>query len=701
MLGIGSGAVYSALALGLVLTYRGSGLINFAHGATAMYLAYAYVELRSEGDLVFPWLGVKSRFNLGDEMEFWPAMFVTILLSAFIGLIMHTLIFRPLRNAPPLAKTVASVGVLVALQGIVVIKFGTSSKTIPGVLPSEPVTFWDITIGKDRLYLAALAVGAAIALALLFRFTNFGLATRAAAENEKGAALLGYSPQGLAAVNWVLATVLAGIAGVLVGPITTLDPTTYTLLVIPALSAALVARFTSFTVACAVGLALGMLQSEILNLQSTYSWWPETGTRDALPFAVIVIALVLLGKRLPTRDTIREGRLPAALRTEHLGIVSVVSVAVGFVLLFTLSIAYRGPFIASMNAAVIALSIVVLTGFVGQISLAQMAYAGAAGFTLAKLATDADIPFPIAPILAAGVAAVLGLLVGLPSLRVRGINLAIVSLGLSVAVVEVWFKNPDWTGGFDGSSVPEPSIFGIDLGTGNDRSLGIVSLVALTLVALSVSALRRSATGRQMLAVRANERAAAAAGINPATTKLVAFAISGFIAGIGGCLLGYQQTELSFSTFGVLISVTFLALAYLGGIASVSGAMVAGSLASGGIVFFFAQEQFEWGKYQQVFSGIGVIVVAVLFNEGIAGIGPVMNRRVKALWDGGWPPSPPKFPPPFATKFVEDTKRRFQALPLRRAGNGTRVPDQDRTEETAVNEGSRKEMAGGRTTGDH
>lgn len=701
MLGIGSGAVYSALALGLVLTYRGSGLINFAHGATAMYLAFAYVELRGKGDLVFPWLGLPSRFSLGEDMTFWPAMIVTILLSAFIGLIMHTLIFRPLRNAPPLAKTVASVGVLVALQGLVVIKFGTSSKTIPGVLPGEPVTFWDITIGKDRLWLAALAVLTALALAALFRFTNFGLATRAAAENEKGAALLGYSAQRLAAINWVLATIVAGIAGVLVGPITTLDPTTYTLLVIPALSAALVARFTSFTVACGVGLALGMMQSEILNLQSTYDWWPQTGTRDALPFAVIVIALVLLGKRLPTRDTIREGRLPTAIKTERLALVTTVSVAVGFILLFTLSVGYRGPFIASMNAAVIALSIVVLTGFIGQISLAQMAYAGAAGFTLAKLATDADIPFPIAPILAAGVAALLGIVVGLPSLRVRGINLAIVSLGLSVAVVEVWFKNPDWTGGFDGSSVPEPSIFGIDLGTGNDRSLGIVSLVSLALIALSVSALRRSATGRQMLAVRANERAAAAAGINPATMKLVAFAISGFIAGIGGCLLGYQQTELSFSTFNVLISVSFLALAYLGGIASVSGAMVAGSLASGGIVFYLAQEQFEWGKYQQVFSGIGVIVVAVLFKEGIAGLAPRFNGWMKMLVDNGWPPKAPKSPPAVAVRPAEDAQRRWHSQPLRGGGNGTGVPRPDSTEESTMTDLTQKELAGGRTSGDH
>lgn len=628
MLGVGAGAVYAALSLGLVLTYRGSGLINFALGATAMYLAFAYTELRAEGDLVLPWIGLKSRFSFGEELGFWPAMLIILLLSAALGLALHTLIFRPLRNAPPLAKTVASIGVLIALQGIAVLKFGTESRTIPGVLPNDPVTFWGITLGRDRLYLAALVILAAIVLTVIFKFTTFGLATRAASENEKGAALLGYSPERLAAINWVLATMLAGLAGVLVGPITSLDPTTYTLLVVPALSAALVARFTSFGVATATALALGMIQSELLNLQSTYSWWP-TGTRDALPFVVIVIAMIFIGKRLPTRGSISEGRLPIALRGRHPGIAGLAAVAIGFVLLFVLDVSYRGPFIASLNAAVICLSIVVLTGFVGQISLAQMAYAGAAGFILSKFALDLGIPFPIAPILAAAFAALIGVLVGLPSLRVRGMNLAVVSLGLSVAVVEVWFKNPDWTGGYNGSPVPEPSIFGIDLGTGNDRTIGAMSLVALALLAFSATALRRSPTGRQMLAVRANERAAAAAGVNPATTKLVAFALSGFVAGIGGCLIGYQQTTLSFSTFDVLVSLTFLALVYLGGIASVTGAIIAGALASGGIVFYALDQMLELGKYQQLISGVGVILVVVLFSQGLAGVIPAIRDRIR------------------------------------------------------------------------
>ncbi len=585
----------------------------------AMYIAYVYDELRRRGDYVFPIPGLPARVHLYDEVTFPTAVLLSMLTAVVLGLAVYYLVFRPLRHAPALARVVASVGLLVTLQAVVVLRFGTDNRNIPAVLPAEPLDLFGVTVASDRLLLFAMVAAVAGVLFVVFRYTRFGLATRAAAENEKGATLLGLSPDRLAAVNWVLATVIAGATGILVGPITALDPVNYTLLVVPALGAALVGRFTSFGWTVAAALLTGVIQSEITTYQTEFSWLPRTGSREAVPFLVIVLALALLGKRLPTRGAVVERRQPSAFRPRHVPANALAWTSIALVCLLTFGSGYRSALIISFNAAIICLSIVVLTGFVGQISLAQMAFAGAAGFSLSQFSDKLGIPFPLAPLLATLVAALLGLLVGLPALRVRGVNLAVVTLGLGVAVVELWFKNPDYTGGFAGSPVPQASIFGYKIGAGSDLSFGFFSLAVLVVVGLAVVNLRRSPTGRRMLAVRANERAAAAAGIDPATTKLLAFTVSAFIAGLGGALLGYRQTQLSFESFGVFVSLTLLATTYLGGIANVSGAMVGGVLGTGGIAFYTMNELFGFGQYEGLIAGLGLILTAILNPEGISG----------------------------------------------------------------------------------
>jgi len=617
LLGSGSGAVYAALGLAVVLTYRGSGVINFAYGAIAMYPAYVYSQLRNYGELWLPFW--KSGIHLADTVPFVPALALSLLISALLGVPAHYLVFHPMRHAPVLAKVVASIGILVVLQAIVVLQFGTGSVTVAGVLPAKPITIFGVILPRDRLYLAGLVVLFAIVLWFIYRYTRFGLATRAAAENEKGTVLLGYSPDFLAVVNWVMACTLAGLFGILLGPITALNPSTYTLLIVPALAAALVGRFTSFGITTGAALGLGMLQTEILHLQAVWSWVPSVGTRDAAPFVIIIITMFLIGGRLPGRGALVEGRLPTALRSKHPFYLGVPTFVVGVVLALMLKGAYLGAFITSLIGAVVCLSLVVLTGYVGQLSLAQMTFAGIAGFGVSRFAHNMHIPFPISPILAILVSVVAGLLAGLPALRIRGVSLAVVTIGLAVAVSEFVFKNPKYTGGFNGATVPSPHIFGYDIGSGGDHSFALFALIILTLACAMVCNLRRSGTGLRMLAVRANERAAAAAGVGVASTKLISFGISAGLAGLSGVLLGYAQTTLSFESFDVLVSLSFFAIAYLGGIASVAGAIVGGMLTSSGLVFYFLNDKIEFNKYVLLVSGLGLVLTAVLNPEGIAG----------------------------------------------------------------------------------
>jgi branched-subunit amino acid ABC-type transport system permease component len=160
-------------------------------------------------------------------------------------------IFRWLRHAPALAKVVASIGLMLSLQALALIHFGSQAQPTPAVLPNEPITVLGASVGRDRLYLAGIAIAAAVVLAAVYRFTKFGIVTRAVAQNERAASLLGWWPVRTEVGNWAIASFLAGLAGVLAAPIVSLTPTTMTLAIVPALAAALVAEFSSFTVAAA------------------------------------------------------------------------------------------------------------------------------------------------------------------------------------------------------------------------------------------------------------------------------------------------------------------------------------------------------------------------------------------------------------------------------------------------------------------
>ena len=195
--GLGDGAVIAGVALGLVLAYQGSGVLNFAHGAMMMYSTYIYDELRDTGDFVFPisFFG-SDRVNLlgtpekGELASFWPAFLKALLMAAVLGLLIHLLVFRPLRGAPLLAKVVATVGVFILLQSLVLLRFGTSNETVRAILPTDTVTVLGTRIPQDRFWLAGIVILTALVLTILYKATTFGLATRAAAEEEKGATLL-------------------------------------------------------------------------------------------------------------------------------------------------------------------------------------------------------------------------------------------------------------------------------------------------------------------------------------------------------------------------------------------------------------------------------------------------------------------------------------------------------------------------------
>jgi branched-chain amino acid transport system permease protein len=665
-LGLGSGALISAIALGLVLTYKGSGVVNFANGAVATYAAYFYYGLRTRGEVLVPPLpnplslieGVVHKFGadsfqlpdiptfvgVGGKWPLVPAIAATVLFSAVLGALLHLLVFGPLHKAPPLAKVIASAGVMLLLQAIIVLRYTGESKIIRPILSHRPLKFSnDIIVPMAHLQLGAIVIVMTGLLWAVFRYTGFGLASRAAAANEKGSVLLGYAPASLARANWILSTTLAGLLGVLVAPVNgAIDPLTLTLLIIPALGAAMLGRFESFGIATAAGLGLGMSQALIQYL-SAQSWFPHLGgapipgVRDALPFFVIIATLWFRGRSVPTRGTAEENRLPIAPEPVNFARWMLIWSAVSVAALLFLGPSWRLGITNSLIGMIICLSLVVVTGFAGQVSLAQMAFAGLAGFVFATLANDRGWPFPLAPLAAAALIAVVSALVAIPAVRVRGVNLAIVTLAAGLTIENVVFRNPAWTGGLSSVKlVSPPRLLGLKfgpvdpgtfdlIGYSGDGKLpnpwfGVFCLLVAVAFAFMVASLRRSARGIQMLAVRANERAAASAGINVLQTKVISFGVAGFIAGIGGVLSGYRFGSVTPQYFGTISSLTFLVFAYLGGITSVGGAAMGGVLVAGGLSAVALEQWFHVkGEYAAVFGAFGVILATVLNPSGIVG----------------------------------------------------------------------------------
>jgi branched-chain amino acid transport system permease protein len=632
VLGLGAGALIAGLGLSLVATYRGSGTINVAAGGVAMFGAYVFYGLRTGGYLLFPGLHVAGAAGMVEPVT--PAVLITLAVCALFGVALHYLVLRPLRRQSALAKLVATVGVLLIIQSYVLLEFGSQGLPAPNVLPTDPVRLLGGTVPSNRLQLLALVVLLTAALALAYRYTRFGLATRAAQESETEAALSGLSASRLALANTVISCVVAGGLGIFVAPLTQLDPSTIALAVVPALGAALLARFTSFVIAGAAGIGMGILASLVTYFQGQ-AWFPHSngipwpGVTDLLYFAIIVIALLWRGQTLPDRGTLVEPRLPRAPAPERLLRPALAGGAVTLAALFVLPYNLRQALIISLIGAMACLSLVLLTGLVGQISLFQYGLAGVAGVIVSKLSSNLGIGWPWSPLLAIAGAVLVGLVTALPAVRVRGVQLAILTLAGATALNSFYFGNPSFGVPASGAPVPQPTIFGFSIGTTSPvRALdgahpsplfGAGVLITLIAVALAVGNIRRASLGKRMLAVRSNERSAAAVGISPARIKLIAFVLATVIMALAGIFYSYDFSGLDPTQFTVFNTLSLVAFAYLGGITTVRGALTGGFIITQGLASYALNRYLGISvTFQLILAGVLLVVTVITNPDGIA-----------------------------------------------------------------------------------
>ena len=581
------------------MIYSGSGVLNFAQAAMATLGAYLYFEMR----YIHGW-------------GFWPAFLFGVVVITLIGVLIYHLVMRPLRDASALAKTIASLGILILIQGVIALKWHENPRNVNAIFPTTIHQIGNVLIPGDRIYLVAIAVLATALLWAASKYTPMGLAIRASAENQRAAATLGWSPHVLATISWALGAGLAGAAGILIAPVTGINPEEMPFFILPVLAAALVGGFTSFWITLAASFAIGITQSEFIAYVSDtgYTW----GLKQTLPFLIIIVLLVVRGEGLPVRGQVVEKM--SALGTGKV----------------------RWGWLAGVMAAFVAGAAALVRHLAagGTDRLVRMGDRDALGGGAARLHGPAVagavrarrdcLARCCAPRRRAGLAGRVRRSSSPSPSRSRsgsssrsrlceraGINLAVVTLGLAMGVNAMIFTNTKWVGSSGFTAVPPQHLFGINIDPiTHIATYGIVAFVALVLCSLSVASIRRGVVGRRLIAVRTNERAAAALGISVFGVKLYAFAFGAAIAAIGGVILTFRTTTVAYSDYTPLASILAVAYTVIGGVGYVLGAPFGSQLVQGGFGTWLLDSFPWWGVL--VLGGLFAFLGALLARAFVA-----------------------------------------------------------------------------------
>jgi branched-chain amino acid transport system permease protein len=571
--GIASGSIAALSGLGLVLTYRATGIFNFAHGAVAVFVAYILWQTATGWG--------------------WPlavsAILAIVIVGPLIGLVLERLVFRPLevRRASTSEKLVATLGVFVVLVGLCQVIWGAQSKTdTPNLFPQTEVNFTsNLFMGANQLAEFIIVIVSAAGLLAMFRFTHLGTRIRAVVDRRQLADLTGVNANRVAQIAWGLGCGFAGLSGALLAPQIQLDPFRLTLLVIDTFGVAVVARLTSLPLAVLSGIALGVASSEMTT------WKPPAPWNSLRPNLLVIALLValLIYRSLNERDEDASGRgLVASGVGGDRSLAARVRFLVPAALVATLvPFALSGDDLSSaseiLSLAVVLLSITAVTGFTGNITLGQAGFAGLGALATLHLNNTGLWILPQMPVIPAMlVSSILvgfvGAFAGYSALRRRGLFLGLTTLAIGLIIYRFMFENPYFLAHID---VHRPTIFGLSLDS--DRAFYWFALVCLTVVLVGVDRMRRGRLGRKLAAMRDSEVGAKSIGLDLRAYKLLVFSASAAIAAFGGALLaqqtrGFSPTSHSPVAFDPFHSLFWFTAVIVAGASYVSGSIVAAAL---------------------------------------------------------------------------------------------------------------------------
>jgi branched-chain amino acid transport system permease protein len=620
--GTAGGSLYGLIAIGIILIYRTNRIVNFAAAGLGAVPAILSVFLIVKSNLPYP-----------------IALLIAVGGGIGLGALIDILIIRRFAKAPRLILTVATIGVtqvlaFIALYIPILLDVGDDL----GSIVSTPWTRFQFQDGDgitlltgDQLFGVVVVIICAVGLAAFFRYTRIGIALRASAENADRASLLGIPVRRIGTVAWMLAGLFSALTiflrSALVGvPVD--GSLGYTVLLF-ALAAAVVAKMESVPRALAAGIAVGILeQSSVVS----------TGSSD---LSAAIMLLFILGSLLLQRSTLSRAQdsgvssfqtlkeyrpIPLELRN----LPEIVGVRIGLGLLLAAFVFFAPELVSDGEvsqmarvpiAAIVAVSLVILTGWAGQISLGQFAIVGVGAVTAGKLAADFSADFFVTVIAAAIMGAIIAVLVGLPAVRIQGLFLAVSTLALAAATEFYLLKRNYGFGqailpSADNSRIERPTLWErIDLNP--ERNYYYVCVAFLVVSLVIAKSFRKNRSGRVLIAARDNGRAAPSYGINLVRTRLAAFAVSGAIASVGGALLVYQQKTIDASTYGVLPSLEIFVSTVIGGLTSLPGAVAGAVFVSA--VSLFGEDRLE--GISLLVTGPGLLFILLFLPGGFAQAG--------------------------------------------------------------------------------
>lgn len=606
---------YAIFGLGIVVIFRASKILNLAHGAMAMIPAYLVYSMNQEG---FP---------------MWVAFPLGVLAGGALGVGIERVFVRPLQNVSPTAQTVGTVaafGLLVSVAGKI---WGTGTTNAPKVFPDAQITIANsgIRVGEIGLF-AVMLVLAAVLYALL-QYTGVGLAMRGSADSARAASLMGIDPSKATSGAWFIGGVTAAIAGILLAAVTNLNPLVLSLQAVPALVATLLGGLGSLPGALVGALVVGVTQGLVPAFPALQK---TPGVPQLLLFLLALMVMAARGERYVASD-VRSGALKAgsAIRKSILGAdkwgwATFVAI-LAFPFLPFASFSLVGTGVLAAQYALVAVSLVVLTGWVGQISFGHAALAGvgayAGGFVLERFGVGFPVNMAWGAVAGAAIAAVLGTV----ALRVRGLYLAVATMVFSWMADEFLFRQ-GWVKSFGSVTVPPVGRKGyLPYFDWNDQTtFYYAAWVTVGVVIYLCVNMRDSRTGRTFNSVRGSEVAAASLGISVMRTKLLGFALSGAIAGAAGVLtLVAQRGTVIPDQFSLKISLLFLAIAVVGGLTSLGGAVAAGFVFASLNELFFRFQIFS--GYLEVTSAVLLGVVLLGYPGGLAAIPEAIRRWLAAV----------------------------------------------------------------------
>lgn len=551
------GCIYALTAMGLVVTYTTSGIFNFAQGAIGMIGAFLYWQ-----------------FSQSYGWPSWLALpLVVLVIIPLIGAGIERTVVRRLETASLEAKLTVTIALLLLGIGVATALWNPQvARTIPQFFNGHQVSIGGAVLTWHQMIVVVAALAVALGLRLFFYWTRPGVAMRAVVDDRELLALAGATPARYAQLGWAMGCSLAALAGILIAPLINLDITVLTLLVVNGYAAAMVGRLQSLPLTFVGAIMLGLLQSYAIGYLPVSVLWSDL--EQVIPMIFLLAVMLLLPQSkasLTRRVRVRAPRTVGGRESLVAAAVFVVVCVAAAGVLAGSSLAYVTT---GLSVGIIMLSLVLLTGYGGQVSLCQLTFAGLGAYAMSKVGGTGGSLLGL--LAAAGLAGAAGAVVALPALRLRGLYLALATLAFAQSMDAAFFNNINVFGVSLSIPVARPHLPGISLQS--NRSYMILLGVVFALLAMGLIALRRSRFGRRLVALNDSPSATLTLGIDMTMSKLVVFTVSAAIAGLGGALYGGAQGAVSPNDFPLVLSLTLLLLAVVWGIRTTAG-MVFGGIA--------------------------------------------------------------------------------------------------------------------------